>query len=103
MQLVMSWSIDGTITDNSDWSGASTATIVKIVTKGKPSTDGTPAVAAMHNGSIIAGHDGTNSATVLNTIASMPLIVSYMNAHALCATGKIPANATGGVFSAHSY
>ena len=98
MRLVMPWSKDRTITANSDWTGAPTAMIVKIVTSGKAAADGKPAVAPMHNGSIIAGHDGTNSVTVAHTIASMPLIVRYMNAHALCATDKIPANATGGVF-----
>ncbi len=102
MQLVLSSSIDGTITDNADWTGASAATIATIVTTGKPSTDSTPTVSPMHNGSIIAGHDGTSGVTVLNTIASIPLIVNYMNAHALCATGKIPANATGGVFARNS-
>ncbi len=99
MRLVMSWSMDGTITDNSDWTGVPTAMIVKIVTTGKPSADGKPAMAPMHNGSIIAGHDGTNSVTVARTIASMPQIVRYMNAHDLCATDRIPANATGGVFA----
>jgi len=93
--------MDGTSTDNSDWTGASTAAIGKVVTTGEAATDRKPAVAPIHDGSITAGHDGTSRATVVNTIASMPLIVSYMNAHSLCATDKIPANATGGVFSSN--
>ncbi len=54
-------------------------------------TDG----AAIHGGSIVAGHDG-NADTAPNTIVAMPEIVRYMNAHHLGATDIIPADATGG-------
>ena len=42
-----------------------------------------------------SGHDGIDL-DAPNTIAAMPGIVSFMNAHKLGATAKVPANATGG-------
>ena len=98
MKLVLSSSIDGTITDNGDWTGATPAQIAKVVTLGSPFHNGLTGFAPMHNGVIIAGHDGTSPWTVRNTIAALPQIVEYMNAHHFCASTKIPANATGGVF-----
>ena len=86
LRLVESYSNNGTVVDNGDWTGASPAMIVKNVTTG-----------GMHNGVIVVGHDG--EAYTTDTIAAMPGIVRYMNVHHLCATSTVPANATGDVLS----
>jgi hyaluronan synthase len=89
LRLVMPWSVNGTISDNGDWQGISSAKIVHDLTSGW--VDG----AIIHGGSIIAGHDG-NAGTAPNTIAAIPGIVRYMNTHHLGATNQVPADATGG-------
>jgi len=89
LRLVMSWSVNGTISDNGDWTGASSATIVHYVTSGWRNGD------KIHHGTIVAGHDGIDL-DAPNTIAAMSAIVRYMNAHHLGATDQVPANATGG-------
>jgi cellulose synthase/poly-beta-1,6-N-acetylglucosamine synthase-like glycosyltransferase/peptidoglycan/xylan/chitin deacetylase (PgdA/CDA1 family) len=89
LRLVMSWSVNGTISDNGDWENLSAAEIVHNVTKGW--TNGR----AIHGGSIIAGHDGIDL-DAPSTIAAMPRIISWMNAHHLGATNQVPADATGG-------
>jgi cellulose synthase/poly-beta-1,6-N-acetylglucosamine synthase-like glycosyltransferase/peptidoglycan/xylan/chitin deacetylase (PgdA/CDA1 family) len=89
LRLVMSWSVNGTISDNGDWEHLPAAEIVRNVTSGWP--NGRP----VQGGSIIAGHDGIDS-DAPSTIAAMPAIVSWMNAHHLGATDLVPADATGG-------
>ncbi len=88
LRLVMPFSLDKTITDNGDWAvGATTASVINNVTRGWSGG------AAMHAGSIIAGHDGISESAI--TVAAMPSIVRWMNAHSMCATSNVPA-ATGG-------
>lgn len=87
LRLVMSWSSNGTIIDNGDWAGASPAKIVRNVTQAA----GLP----LRNGVIVAGHDGI--ANTVSTISAMPGIVGWMNAHHLCATSSVRADATGAV------
>jgi len=89
LRLVMPFSVDGTISDNGDWQGISAAQIVHYVTLGWSHG------VIIHRGSIIAGHDGSYLLTRF-TIAAMPGIVRWMNAHHMGATDKVPANATGG-------
>ena len=89
LQIVMPWSVDGTITDNGDWQGISASAIVHNVTSGWYSG------ARIHGGSIVAGHDGDNRYAP-STIAAMPGIVSWMNQHHLGATDQVPADSTGG-------
>jgi peptidoglycan/xylan/chitin deacetylase (PgdA/CDA1 family) len=89
LRLVMSWSVNRTITDNGDWEGISAAKIVRNVTSGWVNG------VKIHGGSIIAGHDGSDLFTP-DTIAAMPGIVRYMNEHHLGATDQGPADATGG-------
>ena len=93
LQLVMPWSVNGTISDNGDWEHIPTEEIVRNVTSGWP--NGRP----VRSGSIIAGHDGIDS-DAPSTIAAMPGIVSWMNAHHLGATDHVPADATGGDLTA---
>jgi peptidoglycan/xylan/chitin deacetylase (PgdA/CDA1 family) len=82
LRLVMSWSNNGTIVDSRDTEGLTASQIASTV------------IAGLHGGVIIAMHDGDNNSS--STIASLPGIVSYMNANNLCATGTVPADATGG-------
>jgi hyaluronan synthase len=89
LRVVMSWSVNQTITDNGDWEGISAAKIVRNVTLGWVNG------VKIHGGSIIAGHDGSDLFTP-DTIAAMPGIVRYMNEHHLSATDQVPADATGG-------
>ena len=89
LRLVMSWSVNGTISDNGDWEGIPAARIIHNVTSGWVNGR------KIHRGSIIAGHDGIDL-DAPNTIAAMPGIVRYMNAYHLGATDEVPANATGG-------
>jgi peptidoglycan-N-acetylglucosamine deacetylase len=89
LRLVMSWSVNGTINDNGDWEHVPAAVIVGNVTSGWE--NGRP----IQNGSVVAGHDGIDL-DAPSTIAAMPGIVAWMNAHYLGATDQVPANATGG-------
>lgn len=90
LRLVMPWSTNQTITDNGDWQvGVTAASIVQHETKGWYNG------VAIHRGSIVAGHDGSPELTPI-TIAALPDIVRWMNAHHLGATATVPANATGG-------
>jgi len=90
LRLVMPWSVNGTITDNGDWRlGITAARILRNETKGWINGR------AIHGGSIVAGHDGSPELTPF-TIAAMPGIVRWMNAHHLGATAAVPADATGG-------
>jgi cellulose synthase/poly-beta-1,6-N-acetylglucosamine synthase-like glycosyltransferase/peptidoglycan/xylan/chitin deacetylase (PgdA/CDA1 family) len=89
LRLVMSWSVNRTITDNGDWQGISSTRIIHNVTSGWGQE------VRIHGGSIIAGHDGIDL-DAPNTIAAMPGIVRYMNMHHLGTTDKVPADATGG-------
>jgi peptidoglycan/xylan/chitin deacetylase (PgdA/CDA1 family)/glycosyltransferase involved in cell wall biosynthesis len=89
LRLVMSWSVNGTITDNGDWQHISAPQIVRNVTLGWPNGE------EIHEGSIIAGHDGINL-DAPSTIAAIPAIVRWLNAHHLGATDQVPADATGG-------
>ena len=82
LRLVMSWSNNGTIVDSRDTEGLSASQIASTV------------IAGLHGGVIIAMHDGDNNSS--STVASLPAIVNYMNANSLCATGTVPADATGG-------
>lgn len=91
LRLVMPWSVDNSVTDSGDWvSGTTAATIVKNVTQGWSGG------VVIHDGSIIAGHDGIEADAPL-TIAALPQIVQWMNAHHLGAMTSVPANATGGI------
>ena len=89
LRLVMSWSVNGTISDNGDWEGLPAAQIVHNLTSGWINGD------KIHGGTIVAGHDGID-VDAPHTIAAMPAIVRYMNADHLGATEQVPANATGG-------
>jgi cellulose synthase/poly-beta-1,6-N-acetylglucosamine synthase-like glycosyltransferase/peptidoglycan/xylan/chitin deacetylase (PgdA/CDA1 family) len=93
LRLVMPWSVNGTISDNGDWENISAPEIVHNVTTGWPNG------LVIHHGSIIAGHDGIDL-DAPSTIAAMPGIVRWMNAHHLGATDQVPADATGGDLSA---
>jgi peptidoglycan-N-acetylglucosamine deacetylase len=88
LRLVMSWSNDGTIIDNGDWTGAPAAKIVSNVTR-----SATP----LRNGVIVAGHDGIGN--TVSTIKAMPGIVAFMNRHHLCATAAVRPDATGAVLA----
>jgi cellulose synthase/poly-beta-1,6-N-acetylglucosamine synthase-like glycosyltransferase/peptidoglycan/xylan/chitin deacetylase (PgdA/CDA1 family) len=92
LRLVMSWSNNGTISDNGDWEHIPSAEIVHNVTVGWPNGR------RIQGGSIVAGHDGIDL-DAPSTIAAMPSIVRWMNAHHLGATDQVPADATGGDLS----
>ena len=92
LRLVMSWSVNGTISDNGDWRHISAAEIVHNLVSGWPNG------VRLHNRSIVAGHDGIDL-DAPNTIGAMPAIVRFMNAHNLGAADQVPANATGGDLS----
>jgi cellulose synthase/poly-beta-1,6-N-acetylglucosamine synthase-like glycosyltransferase/peptidoglycan/xylan/chitin deacetylase (PgdA/CDA1 family) len=93
LRLVMPWSNNQTISDNGDWQvGVTAAGIVRHETKGWYNG------VVIHGGSIVAGHDGSPTLTPL-TIAALPDIVSWMNAHQLGATATVRADATGGDLS----
>lgn len=89
LRLVMSWSVNGTVTDNGDWQHISAAQIVRNVTSGWPNGR------QIRNLSIVAGHDGIDL-DAPSTIAAMPAIVRWLNAQHLGATDQVPADATGG-------
>ena len=92
LRLVMPWSVNQTITDNGDWIvGTTVSTIVKNVEQGWSGG------VAIHNGSIIAGHDGIEGPDAPRTIAALPIIVRWMNAHHLGSLSVMPADATGGL------
>jgi endo-1,4-beta-xylanase len=88
LRLVMSWSNNGTVIDNQDWTNASAAKIYASVTRSS-----VPLV----NRDIVAGHDGI--ANTVNTIRAMPMIVAFMNRHHLCATAAVRPDATGAVLA----
>ncbi len=92
LRLVMSWSVNQSITDNGDWTGIPGPRIAHNVTSGWVNGVG------IHGGSIVAGHDGIDT-DAPHTIIAMPSIVRWMNAHHLGATDTVPANATGGDLS----
>jgi len=72
------------IIDSNDWAGLNAQQIAARV---EP---------RLRDGTIIAFHDGLTTAKPA-TVAALPLIVAYMNAHHLGATTTIRADATGGV------
>ncbi|HEY1700835.1 MAG TPA: polysaccharide deacetylase family protein [Trebonia sp.] len=88
LRLVMSWSNDGTIIDNEDWTNAPAAKIVSSVTR---------SAVPLRNGVIVAGHDGIGN--TVNTVKAIPEIVAFMNRHHLCATAKVRPDATGAVLT----
>ena len=91
LRLVMPWSENNTISDNGDWiTGITTQQIVSNVTKGWSGG------VAIHGGSTIAGHDGIEGKAP-TTIAALPGIVQWMNAHHLGAMTSVPADETGGI------
>jgi peptidoglycan/xylan/chitin deacetylase (PgdA/CDA1 family) len=91
LRLVMSWSNNGTVIDNGDWTNAPAAKIVANVTRSS---------VPLQNGVIVAGHDGIGN--TVNTIKAMPEIVAFMNRHHLCATAAVRPDATGAVLSGGS-
>jgi peptidoglycan/xylan/chitin deacetylase (PgdA/CDA1 family) len=94
-RIVMPWGLPGTnIMDSKDWSGVSTDQIVSNVTNGY-TIDG-DFYNGIGDGTIVLMHDGLGQET-LNSIAALQPIVDYMNAHHLCSTATIRADATGGV------
>ncbi len=94
LRIVMDWGYQGSnIVDSQDWTGISAAQIVSNVTNGYTLYGVTvPGISA---GSIIAMHDASGYS--VNTIAALPGIVTYMNAHHLGATAIVRPDATGGV------
>ena len=97
LRLVMSYGLPagGNIEDSQDWSGNSPASIAAHVDTGY--TLKGQSFPGMRANSILSFHDGIPSA--VNTIKAIPIIVSWMNAHHLCATSTVRPNATGGVLS----
>jgi peptidoglycan/xylan/chitin deacetylase (PgdA/CDA1 family) len=88
------------ILDSRDWEPISPAQIAQSVTHGyyEPGQNSwakTQWVPPIHAGDILAFHDGDKYAA--ETTASLQPIVNYMNAHNLCATSTVPADATGGM------
>jgi len=57
--------------------------------------------ASNSEGSIVAGHDGIDQ-DAPSTIAAMPGIVEWMNAHHLGYTNQVAADASGGDLLPHS-
>jgi len=94
MRIVMDWGYQGSnIVDSQDWTGISATQIVSNVTNGYTLNGVTvPGISA---GSIIAMHDASGYS--VNTIAALPGIVTYLNAHHLGATTVVRPDATGGV------
>lgn len=93
-RIVMPWGTPkGNIVDSQDWTGVSPAVIAANVTRGY--TKNGIFYAGIKAGSIISMHDREDR-TALNGIKALPRIVKYMNAHHLCSSGKIRADATGG-------
>ncbi len=80
------------ITDSLDWEGISPAQIASNVTLGY--TENGIVVPGIQAEEILAFHDG--SADSVNTIAALPAIVTWMNAHQFCATSAVRPDATGG-------
>lgn len=94
LRIVMDWGYTGSnIVDSQDWTGISSSQIVNDVTQGYTLYGAT--VPGISNGSIIAMHDASGYS--INTIGALPGIVTYMNAHSLCATSTVRPDATGGV------
>ena len=71
------------IIDSNDWAGLSAKQIAARVTP------------VLRDKTIVAFHDGLKTASP-TTIAALPLIVAYMNAHHLGATTAVRPDATGG-------
>lgn len=71
------------IIDSNDWAGMSAKQIAARVTP------------VLRDKTIVAFHDGLKTASP-TTIAALPLIVAYMNAHHLGATTAVRPDATGG-------
>lgn len=86
----------GNIVDSRDWTGATTASIVKFVTVGGVDTRTGLFLPGMARGAIVAMHDGENT-TTMHMLAALQPIVDYMNAHGFCSTGTIRPDATGGL------
>jgi peptidoglycan/xylan/chitin deacetylase (PgdA/CDA1 family) len=95
LRLVMGYGNHATsgIVDSADWSGISTAQIASRVTQGYE-INGFH-MPGIHGGSIVIFHDGQPTAP--NVIAALSQIVDYMNAHHLCSTSTVRADATGDV------
>lgn len=97
-RIVMPWGLpDANIMDSKDWSGISTDEIVSNVVNGY-TIDGN-SYNGIKDGTIVLMHDGLGQES-LNSIAALQPIVDFMNAHHLCATTAIRADATGGVVPA---
>lgn len=93
-RIVMPWgSPNANIVDSRDWTGISPAQIAANVTNGYVNNN--LFYAGIKADSIVSMHDGED-ATTLNTIQALQPIVDYMNAHHLCSSGTIRADATGG-------
>ena len=94
LRLVLSYGTStGDIVDSRDWDGLSPSQVVHNITHGY-TVDGT-FIPGIHRGSILSAHDGISETPT--TVAALQGIVDYMNAHHLCATTTVPADATGGV------
>jgi len=93
-RIVMPWGTpNGNIVDTQDWTGISPAAIAANATRGY--TKNGIFYRGIRAGSIVSMHDREDR-TALNGIRALPQIVKYMNAHHLCSSGKIRADATGG-------
>jgi peptidoglycan/xylan/chitin deacetylase (PgdA/CDA1 family) len=94
-RIVMPWGLPGAnVMDSKDWSGVSTEQIASNVINGYTIDGGF--YNGIKDGTIVLMHDGLGQET-LNSIAALQPIVDYMNAHQLCSTSTIRADATGGV------
>jgi peptidoglycan/xylan/chitin deacetylase (PgdA/CDA1 family) len=97
-RIVMPWGTPkGNIVDSQDWTGISPARIAANVTRGY--TKNGIFYRGIRAGSIISMHDREDK-TALKTIKALQPIVNYMNAHHLCSSDTIRADATGGVVPA---
>jgi peptidoglycan/xylan/chitin deacetylase (PgdA/CDA1 family) len=107
LRLVEPFSVTatGNPIDSRDWTGISTAQIVRDVTLGY--YVGSRYVPGIQGGSIIGFHDSAPASAcsgeaqlcqdVVSMMRSLPGIVAFMNRHHLGVTTDVPANATGGV------
>ena len=94
LRIVMDWGYAGSnLVDSLDWTGIPASQIVSNVTNGY--TLYGVSVPGISANSIISMHDASGYS--VNTIAALPGIVTYMNAHNLCATSTVRPDATGGV------
>jgi peptidoglycan/xylan/chitin deacetylase (PgdA/CDA1 family) len=101
-RVVMSYGNPGTgIIDSQDWKGKLTGSqIAHNVIYGYTDESGVK-IPGLDSGTatayIIGYHDGLDASVSTPAAQSLPIVVQYMNAHSMCSTTAIPANATGGV------